>query len=233
MSISAVIITYNAALHLEACLKSISEVVDDIVIIDAMSTDDTEEIAQAYDLTFVKKEWIGYGAAKNHGTSLAKHDWILSIDADEVIDPMLRLSISNLTMDSIETQYTFRRINFLGERPIRFSHLKPEYKSRIYNRRAYQWNDSPVHEALSPRPKEKILLKGCLNHYTSDSITELRQKYLHYARLNHTPNIFKRIISPSYHFLRCYISQLGFLEGALGWQLAKLRYVYTKAKYSS
>lgn len=233
MDISIVIITYNAQRHLDRCLSAVCELSDDLIIVDAHSTDDTPSIAGGYDVTFVQKEWIGYGKAKNHGASLARYDWILSIDADEICSPDLINAVKQLSTSDTSKAFTIKRINHICDQPIRYGHLKPEYKVRLYHRDHYRWDDAAVHEQLTPMPKPSTLLSGCIYHYSVDSIDELREKYLHYAHLHPRSNAAKALFAPLFHFLRCYVLQLGFLEGRLGWLMALARYEYTRAKYQS
>ena len=96
--ISAVIITKNEAANIERCIKALQHVAKEIIIIDAFSTDQTLSIAQNLNATVLQKKWVGYGFNKNIGNQLATYDWILSIDADEVLSPELIRSINNLSL---------------------------------------------------------------------------------------------------------------------------------------
>ena len=94
MKITAVIITKNEEPNIRRCLDSLQKVADEIIVIDAMSTDKTEVICREYpNLIFVSRTWAGYAATKNYGNGLAKNPYILSIDADEVLSEKLRLEI--------------------------------------------------------------------------------------------------------------------------------------------
>ena len=78
IKISAVIITYNEEEHLEKCLRSITGIVDDIIVVDSFSTDRTIEICNAFNVRVVKQSFLGYKEQKNFGNSQAKYDYILS-----------------------------------------------------------------------------------------------------------------------------------------------------------
>ena len=94
MKISAVIITKNEAINIERCLNSLSEVADEIIIVDAYSQDATREICEKFkEIRFYSKPWAGYAASKNFGNCLASNDYILSVDADEVLSNALRLEL--------------------------------------------------------------------------------------------------------------------------------------------
>ena len=81
--ISAVIITFNEEKNIGRCLASIQGIVDEIIIIDSFSTDNTKEICLKYNVRFIEQSWLGYSESKNYGNSLALNPWILSLDADE------------------------------------------------------------------------------------------------------------------------------------------------------
>jgi glycosyltransferase involved in cell wall biosynthesis len=94
MQISAVIITFNEEKNIERCLNSLQGVVDEIIIVDSLSTDKTQEICSNYDLVkFYSQEWLGYSSQKNYANKLASFDTLLSIDADEVLSFELKQSI--------------------------------------------------------------------------------------------------------------------------------------------
>src|SRR5438105_1708270 len=94
--VSIVIITKNEADFIGPCIKKASEITDDIVVVDSGSTDETRDIAASYGCRVLQKPWGGYGANKNAGIELAKYNWILSIDADEVPDDELIGSLHRL-----------------------------------------------------------------------------------------------------------------------------------------
>jgi glycosyltransferase involved in cell wall biosynthesis len=91
--ISAVIITYNEEAHIAECLASLSEVVSEIVVVDSYSTDATKAICAQYSCRFIEHEWQGFSVTKNWANDQVFHEWIVSIDADEVLSPALILSI--------------------------------------------------------------------------------------------------------------------------------------------
>lgn len=246
--ISAVIITYNEEHHIQKCIKSLEGVVDEVILVDAMSEDRTIELAvQA--LSTVKtyvKSWEGYGAAKNFGAAQAKHDWILSLDADEQCSLEMRDEISTTSL-SPEHYYSFMRINHFGQRAMKYGMLRPEWKPRLYHREIMMWDDKLVHEQLTKFNKgldqklKVIKLEGSIIH---DAYTDFEDhiKHLHnYAELTAAawmkqgskPGVFQKMIAPTYHFCRNYFFRLGCLEGLPGWETSKAAYLYSKYKYQA
>ncbi len=229
--ISAVIITYNAGRTLDQCLASIVNYIHDIVIIDADSIDNTLDIAAKYTDRVYLKPWSGYGATRNYGAQLAKHDWILTLDSDECLDALLLSSLSSLT-PLRNTLYTMHRINYLGEKACRFGELAPSHKIKLYHREETQWNSAKVHEALTyDRSMNIDRLKGTIHHYAYRDIAHMRERYVHYAKLAHQPKAVSAIIAPMYHLVRSYFFKLGFLDGHQGWASSLIRASYAYKKY--
>ena len=152
--LSAVIITKDEEQHIEGCLSSIIDVVDEVVIVDAESSDRTRALAGAFSdkvATYVKR-WEGYGAARNYGAHKASHPFIFSIDADERCDSTLANSIAHLRQEPSLLQsddvFVIKRINIYKGKKMLYGVLAPEVKPRLYDRRAYHWDDRHVHELL-------------------------------------------------------------------------------------
>jgi glycosyltransferase involved in cell wall biosynthesis len=97
LNISVVILTYNEEIHLQRCLDSLKDIVQEIFIVDSYSTDATEEIAKRNEVHFLQNPWINYSVQFNWGLKNCHitSDWILRIDADEYLTPELQLEISN------------------------------------------------------------------------------------------------------------------------------------------
>ena len=236
--ISVVVITYNEEDHLGHCLNSIPEFIEDIVIVDAYSQDQTIDIASANGARFFQKKWTGYGHARNFGADKAQHSWILSLDADEVLSEDFSENLQSIALEA-SSVYSFKRINVYNGRKIRYGFYQPEWKSRLYHRDFVSWNLDFVHEQLKlSRGHVNKKCSGIINHYSFESIEELNTKLGRYAKLSArqwkergiSPNWIKRKVGPAYHFLKTYIVQKGFLEGSLGYDLAKVAARYNRAK---
>ena len=146
--LTAVIITHNVAGTIGDCLAAIQEVAGEILVLDSFSDDGTVEICRQYGATLVPQEWLGYSATKNLGNSLARHDWILSIDADEVLSDELVNSLKNLTPEDGVVYALDRLTNYCGKW-IRHSGWYPDWKVRLFNRNDVQWQGEFVHETLA------------------------------------------------------------------------------------
>ena len=105
MKLSAVIITLNEEKNLDRCLKSLSGIADEIVVVDSFSIDRTADIDHNHGAVFIRNKFEGHIQQKNFALAQAQFDWILSLDADEALDDILRISISEvITIGTFETR---------------------------------------------------------------------------------------------------------------------------------
>jgi len=229
VKISSVIITLNEEFHIERCLKSLIGVVDEVIIVDSGSIDNTQKIAESYSFVkFVKKDWEGYSKTKNYGNELVKFDWILSIDADEALSSELQQSILELKNKKNQELcvYEFNRItNYCGQW-IRYAGWYPDKKQRLFPKNYAKWQGDFVHEILVFQIPVRFL-KGDLLHYSYQNFIQHKEKTLKYAHLHAQQlsiqgkkfNYFKQYFSSFFVFFKMYFLKLGFLEGKLGWKL--------------
>ena len=237
--ISAVIITLNEESKIEDCIKSVSSTCDQVIVIDAESTDETIKKAIALGAEVHSLIWEGYGAARNYGATKSKNSWILSIDADERLDDNLISSMQSVHLQE-QTTYKFNRLTRYCGQWIRHGVWHPEWKSKLYHRDNYKWNDSNVHEELvsikGNRQFDK--LSGKLLHEAYETHEELEHKLDRYARLSieekvtrdQLSSIYKKLFSPKYHFLKSYLWKGGFLDGQAGFKIAKAFETYHRKK---
>lgn len=238
--VSVVIITKNEA---EMILRSISMaklITDDIVIIDNNSSDNTEQIARANGCRIYQENWDGYGANKNKGITRAFYNWILSIDADEIVDLKLVTALHQLDYDDPNIIYDINFRTYFGNKRIRFGSWGRDHHTRLFNRQLVKWKETPVHETLLlPSGIIKKKLNGHIDHYSVKDGDECRAKALHYAGLSaskhhiagKTAGFIKLYLSPCFNFLRNYFLYLGLLDGRQGWIIAKNTAKHTWMKY--
>ncbi|MEM7372247.1 MAG: glycosyltransferase family 2 protein [Bacteroidota bacterium] len=226
--ISVVIITRNEEANIKACLESVQTVADEIVVVDAGSTDRTEEICRGFDVRFVTKDWINYSANKNFANELATHPYILSLDADERLSAELRTSILD-KKDSLSGVFEFSRQSFYCGKWIRRCGWYPDYKVRLFPKDGSQWVGEFVHERLHYREDASLQrLAGDLIHYTNYSLDDHLERIDRYSSLHAQSMLekgkraswYKLLFSPLYRFLKMYVLQQGFREGYLGFQLS-------------
>ena len=240
LKLSVVIITLNEEKNIARCLESIKEIADEIIIIDSFSTDKTEEICKTYDVKFIKHKWEGYSATKNFGNALASNKYILSLDADEALSPELVQSINGIKNNTNQIVYSFNRLTNYCGKWIKHCGWYPDKKIRIFDKNINRWIGE-VHETLYIEPTQNIKhLKGDCLHYSYYSIEQHYQQATKYAELaaqelyakGKKSSLFKLIINPIAKFIKCYVTNRGFLDGYYGFLICKISAYTTYLKYS-
>jgi glycosyltransferase involved in cell wall biosynthesis len=238
--VSIVIITRDEARFIPRCIKKARNITDDIIIVDSGSADGTPSIARAEGCRVVESTWAGYGANKNKGIRLAKYDWILSIDADEVPDDELINSLHHLDLNDPLSVYDIRFRSYFGQKLIRFGSWGRDHHTRLFNRACVKWSETMVHETLvMPNAVSTKKLKGCLHHYSVNNRAEYDSKCGYYSNLSarqyfangQKAGFVKLYISPLFGFVKNYIFFFGFLDGSEGWEIAKITLKNTRLKY--
>jgi glycosyltransferase involved in cell wall biosynthesis len=239
--VSIVIITKNEAALIANCIEMALLITDDIVVVDSGSTDETLNIVRQYGCRLYHKNWAGYGANKNKGIELARHNWILSIDADEVPNMELVLALYDLDLRDPNIVYDIKFRSFFGKKLIHHGSWGRDHHLRLFNRTVVKWSESEVHETLIlPTDIHIKKLAGNINHYSVQNITECNIKAVHYARLSakqymisgKKANFSKLYFSPAFGFVKNYLFRLGFLDGVEGFKIALIIYKNTRLKYA-
>ncbi|MDE0102526.1 MAG: glycosyltransferase family 2 protein [Bryobacterales bacterium] len=237
MRISATIIARDEQDSIGRAIRSVA-FCDEVLVVDSGSRDRTVEIARGLGARVATRGWPGYAAQKNHAAEAARHDWILSIDADEEVSQRLASSISELRDGRPSCAgYDFPRLARYCGRWIRHSGWYPDRKTRLYHRERGRWVGDYVHESVElsgPRGH----LDGDLLHYTCDSLQEHRERVELYTDLaaeelragGRGVSAWRLALSPLHAFLKAYLLQRGFLDGPQGFTIARMagRYVYLK-----
>jgi len=231
MKISATIITLNEERNIERCIQSLSEVADEIIVLDSNSTDKTEEICLSHNVVFVKRDWEGYAASKNHLNSLAQFDYILSIDADEALDNELKQAILEIKKTDSPQIYSLNRLTNYCGRWIKHSGWYPDVKTRLFPKEGSRWEGEFVHEELIyPSAFEVIQLKGHLEHYSYYSYKGHRERADKYSTLTaqkmdkagKKASPLKPYLSGLARFVSMYFIKGGVLDGKMGFKIAQI-----------
>lgn len=238
---SVVIVCKNEADVIGLTLQSLEGLTDDMIIYDNGSTDGTQEMVKGFGVKLHEGSWEGFGKTKRKAVSLASHDWILFLDADEAIDEELKQSLQGLQPEEDNVVYEMAFKNFFKDKHLRFGEWGTDYHVRLFNRKQVNWDEAPVHERLVLPDGVKVQkLKGNILHRTLKDIDDYKRKMIHYAKLGaekyyrqgKKSNWFKRHLSPVFTFLNYYILKLGFLDGKEGFISARMTAWYTAMKYN-
>ncbi|WP_428898293.1 Glycosyltransferase involved in cell wall bisynthesis [Parelusimicrobium proximum] len=238
MKISLIMIVKNEADNIGACLESVKDVCDEIIVIDDMSADDTAKIAESYGAKIHQKKFESFTEQKGYALSMATGEWVLNLDADEQLSPALKEEIKEAVKSDKYTGYYLPLTNnFLG-REMKYSGLNGETHYRLCVRKGARYEGGRVHEALV-QDGEAGRLKAHIIHTPYKTIEQYFKKFNFYTSLGaqtmaergkkfNPINLFR----PPFDFLKIYVLKLGFLDGLQGFLWAYYSAQYPFVKYT-
>ncbi len=237
--LSVIIITKNEEQNIGECIESVRWA-DDIVVVDAESSDKTAEIAQSYSARVFTKAWEGFSAAKQFALEQTRHGWILWIDADERATLELSKEIQTIVEkneNNISGYRVARRAYFLGQR-IKHCGWYPGYVVRLFRKEKATFSNNNVHEQVHIDGRIETLSHDLL-HFTDNTLEHYFKKYNQYTSLSadelnkegQRANLFDIVLRPFFTFIRMYFFKLGFLDGLRGFILCQLSASYVMTKY--
>jgi glycosyltransferase involved in cell wall biosynthesis len=243
-TLSVAIITRNEEAHLERTLGSVAWA-DEIVVVDSGSSDRTEEIARSFRARFLLEEWKGFAAQKNSALEKCSCDWILSLDADEVLSDELAKEIWELLADDPPFDgYALPRRNLFLGRWMRFGGFYPDPKLRLFRRGAAEFEARPVHETVHFVGKAGRL-KGDIMHDAYPTMAAYIEHMDRYSTLGAEQAVTvgkvssglpafaaNVLLNPLATFVYNYVFRLGCLDGREGLLLHMYHSVYVSWKYA-
>lgn len=240
MNLSAVIITFNEQRNIGRCLDSLAGVVDEVVVVDSFSTDDTEEICRAKGARFVQHAFEGHIEQKNWALAQAQYPHVLSLDADEALSETLRKSVLAAKADGRHDGYSMNRLtNYCGQW-IYHSGWYPDRKLRLFDRRKAGWGGTNPHDRVEMQAGSTVShLSGDLLHYSYYSVGEHLERASRYAEIaaramraqGRRATWLHLLFSPTVKFVRNYLLKKGFLDGRAGWTICRIAALETFWKY--
>jgi glycosyltransferase involved in cell wall biosynthesis len=237
--LSVTIITRNEAADVGEALQSAAWA-DELIVVDSHSTDETVAIATPHADRVVARDWPGYVAQKNFAASIASHDWILSLDADERVTPALAAEIQTLlTTTPAAVGYRIPRVTWHLGRWMRSTDWYPDFQLRLYDRRSAEWTGRHVHESVAARGSVGRL-RGELEHFAYRDIAdhlETIDRYTTYAaRQMHEDGRRAGFLDIAAHpplaFLRNYVARGGIKDGTPGLIVSALNAYYVFLKFA-
>ena len=226
LKLSGVIITYNEERNIEKCLQSLINVVDEIVIVDSYSTDNTKIICNKYKVRFIEQKFLGYIEQKNFALQQATYNHVVSLDGDESLSDVLQKSIIALKSNwKFDGYYCNRFNNFCGQW-IKYSDWYPNKKLRVFDKTKAEWKGTNPHDNVQLHNDNSKIghLKGDILHFTYQSYSEFNSKTEYFSSIaaeayynkGKKAPIWKIILNPTWAFFKSYVLRLGFLDGFNG-----------------
>jgi len=238
--VSACIISFNEEKKIEECMESLLPVVDEIIIVDSLSTDRTLEIAAKYTDKLFEQKFLGHIEQKNLAVEKASNDWVLGLDCDERLSEQLQQSILSIkdTLDNADA-YCMPRKTFYIYRWLNHCWY-PDIKTRLFNRKTAHWGGTNPHDHIITDGTNVVLLDGDIEHYSFDSISDHLKTIDRFTeigadeliRKNKSFNVLSPITHASWIFIKLYIVKRGFLDGFAGLLVSVLSYMHVFVKYS-
>ncbi len=221
LPISCFIVAHNEADRIERAMISVRQLVDEIIVVDSGSTDETVKIAESYGAKVFHQEWSGDGPQKRFAEDQCSNNWLLNIDADEWLDIELVGSIRRLFAhgDPDKPVWCLRRGDiYFGDRAMRW-HMNLEHLPRLYDRRKSRFTAIPLHTSVS-RPAGKTgTLNGVLYHAHARKVGHMVQKEMHYARVGMRDRSLPVLIMSLFcNFPQCFLKHYFLRHHILGGQ---------------
>lgn len=244
-SLSVTVITHNEAHNIQACVNSVA-FADEVVVLDSGSLDDTVSLARTMGASVsVSPDWQGFGVQKNRALDAASCEWVLSLDADERVTPELAQEIeqqlAQLRAEGRAPAFEIPRLTQFCGVWIRHCGWTPDYVLRLFKRGEARFSDDLVHEKLQlvRADTQVIRLKNPLLHYSYPTPEHYWRKLQRYsqdwARQRHArgqkTTIARAALSAMTAFIRSYVFQLGFLDGAMGFAVCTMQAQGAFGKY--
>jgi glycosyltransferase involved in cell wall biosynthesis len=232
-TLSVVVVTLNEEERIRECLDSVAWA-DEVIVVDAESQDKTAAIAREATDHVIVRPWPGFAAQKNFGLDRATGDWVLSLDADEIVSPALREEIAGILAGGATVDgYAVPRRNVFWGRWVRHGGLYPDWQVRLFRRGRGRFADLAVHEAI--RVDGTVgRLRGHLEHRSYRDVGDFLARADRYTSLaadewvaagRPSRPLRDMVARPIGRFLGMYVARGGFLDGWRGFLLATL-YAY-------
>ncbi len=221
--ISAFIITYNNAHEIERCLSSVVDLADEIVCVDSLSTDGTQEICRRYGARVIEQPFPGYFPQLQFAENQCRNDWALNLYADETISPVLRREIEEIFREEPRANgFKMPRRNYLHRRWIATAGYYPSRHLRLFRRSRGGHIPRALHQKIKVTGKVRQLC-GAIDHWCWAKQGEMLDNLLEYARIeaqemaeNNERVRLPHFARPATVFLRRFLLRGGWRQGTLG-----------------
>lgn len=221
-----------------ACLGALLDFEEVIVVLDDLSSDESETICKSFpNVKVCREKFIGFGPMKNLAASLASKDWIFSMDTDEIASEALVDRMQNADLQS-DTVYAFLRDNCYQGKVIKACGWENDYPIRLFNRSVTRFTEAKVHEAIKTEGMKVVKWQETILHLAYDQEIQLQHKAERYSslygeqhfRIKHVP-FWQIPLKTAFTFFKDFVLRRGFLYGKTGWMIASYNALGVKLKY--
>jgi len=241
--LSVTIVAKDEERTIAAVLASVREIADEIVLLDSGSSDRTPEIAKSFGVRFVHQPWLGYAEQKNKAIELASGEWILSLDADEVLTPALQEEIRQLLQRGVAAEiagFRIPRVLFIRDSPVKGGGFYPDAQLRLIRRGQGRFQPRLVHESIKVNGRV-VRLRNDMLHYAYADVEQFAASMDQYARLSaqhyfeHENTAWRasrlnEVLSPLWTFFYRQVVRGGIFHGKLCWRLNLIYAGYVRKK---
>ncbi len=242
-TVSLVIVAQDEERTIGRVIEAAKPIVDEVIVIDSGSTDSTIAIARELGAHVQHQDWLGFAGQKNFAIDLAKSDWILSLDADEILTSELVGEIQALLASADLANfdgYKIPRILYIGDTAITHGGFYPDAQLRLFKRGAGKFGQRLVHEAIKMTGPVGML-KHPMQHYAYKTVEDFAAAMDKYARLSAQEffnrgnyqwraSVVNQYLNGGWTFFSRYLLRGGILDGGLGFQLASIYSDYVRKK---
>jgi glycosyltransferase involved in cell wall biosynthesis len=238
LPISVLLLARDEAARLAALLPSLGFAREIVVVVDAATRDDTRQVASRLGARVFERTLEGFGPQRQFALAQCREEWVLWIDGDETLDPRATAALA-AGVAGAAAAYRFERRGWFLGRPIRFCGWRGEKVTRLFQRRRARFDDAPVHEQVLIDGEVRDL-PGTIEHHSYATWADCRDKLVRYAaagaekarRAGRRAGVLDVLVRPPLRFVRMYLFQLGFLDGARGLVLCLLAAAQVFLKYA-
>ena len=237
--LSTVIMTFNESAHIGRCIESVLAFSDEVLVVDSFSTDNTVQIAKDLGATVIQNKFDGYIEQRRFCIKKATYSFVFVIDADEAVNEELKQQILNAKGSPQSDGYQVNRLNSIGDTWIRYGGWHPDWKLRLFFKEKVEVVGEQPHDRITLigniKPEK---LKGDLLHYSDANLTERNATVnkhstsaaRHLFNKGKRTNVFRITLKPLYRFVLEFFFKLGFLDGMIGYFVAKsnAQYVFLR-----
>lgn len=240
LPISCFIIAKNEADRISRTIRSVVTWVDEVVVVDSGSTDDTVAVARRAGARVIEKSWLGFGAQKRFAEEQCRHNWVLNLDADEVVPTSLRSEITGLFRAGVPKKVAYGmpiHIVYPGQRKPRMW-ARDNWYIRLYDRTVVRFRDSCVHDTVVTGGHSVGRLEAPVHHYSIRSFDHMKAKLdermslsaAHALAKSRSLTFARLLIEFPMNFYKYYIVRRHFTGGVMGLRYATVLSSFRTAK---